>query len=302
MAVPSVLPILVAGRTSAATAPARSRPITYSNLPGWVNKWLNEAEELQAQGLYGESIEAKMGLVLDGLYNGGNPKTPDLVLLERLTADLHLGLTPDKARMARLYLPLPEEYLEMAVAFMPAELKAMDAQTRARFILMLMAMLHQESRFNPKKDSCDSAVGLGQITLDTAETIMGRGVGYWELRNPAINIAIAERCLYKLFCLTSGRYDFNYKTIALAGYNGGSDFALSLLKNAGSRSGLLRKLETIGETSLFVKQVMAKYELYKTLYEPQLVKQLEEWSASGYPDPHQILREQGIYLAPEDIL
>ncbi|MBU0686613.1 MAG: lytic transglycosylase domain-containing protein [Candidatus Margulisbacteria bacterium] len=274
-------------------------PLPVKDLPQWVEKRMPSIRQLLAFNDYHRAVP-KTGLVIDGLYNGGK-KAPDSVLMNRFVDDFLTNPTPRKEELALSYCPLPKQYLDFAIANLPEELQDVDNDTKARFILLLMAIIHQESAFDPNKDSSARAIGLAQITTDTAAYIMGEEIGFNELLDPAINIKIAERILYEglslrhrdAFCLE----DNDDLKVAAVRYNGGRGRTLRYLRTAENGQLSTAKI-SIGETRNYTELVIAKYELYTALYLDEVAERLQQESMFGSGNSSDILLEYGHYILP----
>jgi soluble lytic murein transglycosylase len=138
-----------------------------------------------------------------------------------------------------------------------------------RFVLALM---RQESTFNPNAKSGSAARGLLQQTIDTALKYNVKA-GYPKLRpedlyDPRINITIA--------CENLADYqrEFGpfYEAIA-ASYNGGDDNAARWLSHTNPKEpGIFASEIGFAETKNYVFKVMTNYRIYKQLYDEDLNK------------------------------
>lgn len=240
----------------------------------WVEGMISKASEKYRQGRYDEGISL-MGLVIFEEAKRKGFKS-DFKYLEFLIG--RKTLSPQIEKYLKAYLPLPQKYLKIIIEQLPAEIKSLSEDEQISFILMALAIVHQESCFNPEELSRSGAIGIMQILPETAEFISGESFipDEW-LRDPEFNIKIGLKYLYKLFCLTDGRFNFVNKSIALAGYNGGHGYALNLMKKA-NRGGakFFKRLESNVQSSDFRNLVLAKYKLYKRFYANQVRKALQQ--------------------------
>lgn len=137
---------------------------------------------------------------------------------------------------------------------------------------LVLAVIREESRFNPKAISRSYARGLMQIIPKT-----GRGIakdlgvkGYRTVRlyEPNLNVEMGS---YFLSCLVKNFNDNTY--LALAGYNGGPNRIKKYIDNwYNGDLGLVDVDEFIEsipvmETRLYVQKVMGSYFEYKRLYD-----------------------------------
>ncbi|MFL6374442.1 MAG: transglycosylase SLT domain-containing protein [Pyrinomonadaceae bacterium] len=136
-----------------------------------------------------------------------------------------------------------------------------------RFVLALMK---QESTFNPNAKSSSAARGLLQQTIDTALKYNVKA-GYPHLKpedlyDPKINIAIACENIADL----QREFGTLYEAIA-ASYNGGDDNAARWLSHTKPQeSGIFASEIGFAETKNYVFKVMTNYRIYKQLYDENL--------------------------------
>ena len=137
---------------------------------------------------------------------------------------------------------------------------------------LVLAVIREESRFNPKAKSHSSARGLMQIMPAT-----GRGIAKdldidryrtTRLYEPSLNI---EMGAYFLACLVKNFKDNFY--LALAGYNGGPNKIKRYVNNWYNGDLKLVDIDEFvesipsRETRLYVQKVMGSYFEYKRLYD-----------------------------------
>lgn len=173
------------------------------------------------------------------------------------------NIDPTRLKYLKAYLPIDltvptyneMPYLHLIIINLPQEIRNLSLEEQAKFILFVMAIIHHESKFNPE---ClgpdldipgDNAVGLMQVRPSTA------GVDRATLLDPAQNMKHGMKYLYKMFS-RGGVYNFNNKSLALAGYSSGP-----------GRSNELK-------TGLYARTVLAKYKLFRELYLAEAVDQL----------------------------
>jgi soluble lytic murein transglycosylase len=126
-----------------------------------------------------------------------------------------------------------------------------------------LAIMREESAFNPRIESIANAVGLTQMLVKTAKRFANKGVVSREsLMDPAKNLECGSRFLS--FLLTHFR---GSAPLAVAGYNAGEG-AVDRWLGERSHLALDEFLETIpyDETRNYTKRVLASYFTYSWLY------------------------------------
>jgi len=141
---------------------------------------------------------------------------------------------------------------------------------------MVLALMRQESAFNPRITSTANAIGLMQLLPSTAVEI-ARSIDvdsptHEDLKQPPINIRLGVKYLDQLM------KNFGDNIIyALAAYNAGPQ----KVKSWTARGSDLKPLEFIEsipfiETRNYVKSVLRNYVIYKSLYENKSFSRFEE--------------------------
>lgn len=131
---------------------------------------------------------------------------------------------------------------------------------------LVFAVIKAESSFNPKAKSEKNAMGLMQITKQTAmwgaEIIGIEGFSQQDLYDPETNIRIGCWYIKQLMNEFPNRID-----LVLAAYNGGSGNVTEWLKNVDySKTGQELDVIPFRETEMFVKKVKNYYQVYLKLY------------------------------------
>jgi soluble lytic murein transglycosylase len=137
---------------------------------------------------------------------------------------------------------------------------AADAQRLDPYVVL--ALMRQESLFDPDAVSPAAAYGLMQLLVSTASRVAGQEVERAALVDPGTNIDLGTRYLRQLL----DRYQGNLAK-ALAAYNGGED-AVAKWERRAPGAATDEFVETISyrETRHYVKQVLANYRRYRRLY------------------------------------
>jgi len=131
---------------------------------------------------------------------------------------------------------------------------------------LLLALIRQESSFNPRAESGASARGLTQVVPSTGRGIaraVGRGsFDADDLFKPAVSIEFGAYYLSQALAQFQGAI---YP--ALAGYNAGPGTAAAWLRNLGAFDpDLYAEQIPYAETSTYVRRVYENYRLYRDLY------------------------------------
>ncbi|MEO6026963.1 MAG: transglycosylase SLT domain-containing protein [Candidatus Binatia bacterium] len=127
---------------------------------------------------------------------------------------------------------------------------------------VVVALMRQESLFDPDAVSPAAAYGLMQLLPSTASRVAGTTMEPRQLFDPTTNIGLGTRYLRQLL----DRYDGNLAK-ALAAYNGGEE-AVAKWERRTPGAATDEFVETISyrETRHYVKQVLGNYRRYRRLY------------------------------------
>jgi soluble lytic murein transglycosylase len=148
-----------------------------------------------------------------------------------------------------------------------AELLANAARENGQPEALQVAIVREESAFDPLTESFANAIGLTQMIPPTAKRFSG-GLPYDReaLRDPAINVAIGARFLGFLWKAMEGN-----AALAIAGYNAGEGAVWRWLRASGSE---LRDVDAFieaipyDETRGYTKRVLSSYLTYAWLAPP----------------------------------
>ncbi len=180
----------------------------------------------------------------------------DAALAPLIPADLPLELLPEE--FARLLYPTPY-----------AELLAAEAEPRGVDPSFMLALMRQESRFDPSAKSPAAARGLMQLIPQTAHRL-ARHAGLSSLEEddlyrPEVSVRLAALLLEELM----GKFQGNPWLVAAA-YNAGEDNAERWLARARSSDPDRFVWEiAFAETKVYVYRVMANYRAYCRLSHPR---------------------------------
>jgi soluble lytic murein transglycosylase len=134
--------------------------------------------------------------------------------------------------------------------------------------LLVVAVMRQESLFDPQARSSADARGLMQLLPSTAERVASSSpepIDVGDLNDPDVNIALGVRYLRSL----SDRFGGDPLKV-VAAYNGGEDAVDKWQQQAaGLEADELVESITYRETRDYVKRVLANYQHYGRLYSGQ---------------------------------
>ncbi len=223
--------------------------------------WLRGLE-LLAAGLQDEADEQFDALLSDAT---GRPW-----LLYRLARELAgQGQTAIAARAAArligdradappaiLRVAYPAEYLDLAAA---------EAADNGFPPLLLLALVRQESFFQPDAESSAGALGLTQVIPSTADEIADQldeaGFTYSDLLRPNVSLRFGAHYLGAQLKLFQGDI-----TAALAAYNGGPGNSLRWSEAAPDDPDLFLESIDLSETHAYVEAVTEHYARYRYAY------------------------------------
>jgi len=127
--------------------------------------------------------------------------------------------------------------------------------------LLLLALVREESRYDPAVVSPARAVGLAQLLPSTARAMTSdRSMSMQRLKDPAINLALGARYVR----LQLDRFGGDVR-LALAAYNAGPGSARRWTGLAGDPDYLVERI-SLFETREYVKRVMGSYGVYRLVW------------------------------------
>ena len=159
--------------------------------------------------------------------------------------------------------PSEEQQLRYPLAFWETVRRAAEAQDVDP--LLVVAIIRQESMFDPTARSSADARGLMQLLPSTAERVAATSdppIDHTNLNDPDVNIELGTRYLRTLFTRFAGD---PFK--AIAAYNGGENATAKWQRQfADLGSDEFVESITYRETRDYVKKVVANYLSYQQLY------------------------------------
>jgi soluble lytic murein transglycosylase len=170
------------------------------------------------------------------------------------------SLSPDEravAPKALLRLAYPRDYMPLLQDAQKAEGVSPD---------VMLALMRQESFFDPLAGSGAGATGLTQVIPSTGQEIAtDMGVSDFtdaDLLRPVVSISFGAHYLQQQLSDFEGNLYF-----ALAAYNAGPGAAQSWADAAGDDVDLFLEQVDVGEANLYVRLVMQNLAVYRYLYE-----------------------------------
>ena len=225
-------------------------------------------ELLAAMGLYDETSRSagarypltplRSGLTRSVVYRLGDASRLSIQAVESL-----MGQVPDD------YVPqlLPRELRELLYPRYFYDWIADDAETYGVDPRLLLAIMREESRFNPRAKSSAAARGLMQLLLSTARQV-AQDLGLVEvdpedLYDPRLVIQLGAKYLGGLLAELDGN-----PYAAAAAYNAGPAQARVWLKLAPAKGhDYFLSTVSFSETRHYVRKVLNSYERYGEIYQ-----------------------------------
>jgi soluble lytic murein transglycosylase-like protein len=127
---------------------------------------------------------------------------------------------------------------------------------------LVYALIHQESRFNPKAKSAAGAAGLMQLMPATASLMARGGMRRADLFDPAVNIELGQRYIEVLLADQDVGGDLLRMAVA---WNGGPGNLSKWMKGTNHQDDPLLFIEAITrrETRDFVEKLMTNFWIYR---------------------------------------
>jgi soluble lytic murein transglycosylase len=178
-------------------------------------------------------------------------------------------------------------------AYWSRVVQAADAERLDPYVVL--ALMRQESLFDPTAVSPAAAYGLMQLLVPTASRVAGRQIEAVALVDPTTNITLGARYLRQLL----DRFGGNLAK-ALAAYNGGEE-AVAKWERRAPEAPTDEFVESISyrETRHYVKQVLGNYRRYRRLYgAPGEQRALERVAVSGQDDVGNASAETSLPASP----
>jgi soluble lytic murein transglycosylase-like protein len=231
-------------------------------LPAW-----QQGQEFHQSGREREATDSFLSLI-----SQSSSQPWGLYRLARAFDDLgmpHLAARAATFLLAKTGIPLeqtPRELARLAYPLAYPSLIQTAAAENDLSPLLLLALIRQESFFNPLAASPAGALGLTQVMPTTAEEIARglslEGFSTSDLLRPEVSIRFGAQYLGRQLDLSAGNPYF-----ALAAYNAGPDSALRWSGSLPiSDVDLFVELIDFDETRSYVKLVLENYAVYRFLY------------------------------------
>jgi soluble lytic murein transglycosylase len=244
------------------TPPMPPAPPALASPPATDTFHLPRAEELRAAGLNG--LARTELAAIERAYDYDSATLRYLLHMYQ-TVDGHAAALRLARRLGRRADLSPEERerLRYPLAFWETVRREADAQ--AIDPLLVVALMRQESLFDPAARSPANAVGLMQLLPATAERVAGASeppIDHGDLTDPEVNVQLGTRYLRSLLARFGGD-----PLKALAAYNGGEHAVEKWQRHhADLDADEFVENITYRETRDYVKRVVANYQAYQQLY------------------------------------
>jgi soluble lytic murein transglycosylase len=215
-------------------------------------------EELSALGLHADAV----GVAEDALAESAERE----LQLVRFLAEAHsrLGNVWQSVRYAEEALRRGIRDVEMwRLAYPKAYWPDVTAAAQQAGIdpLLLLALVREESRYDPAVVSPARAVGLAQLLPSTARAITSdRSMNMQRLKDPRVNLLLGARYIR----LQLDRFGGDLR-LALAAYNAGPGSTRRWTRLAGDPDQLVERINLF-ETREYVKRVMGSYGVYRLVW------------------------------------
>jgi len=218
----------------------------------------------RSRELHAASLDRAAARELDALARALAPGSDEqLFLLEAYReVDAHgraLRLADMLEQSGRLPAPNSAAYLYPRAYWLVVSHEAAAARLDP---YLLLALIRQESRFDPDATSPAAAHGLMQLLVRTASRVAESPVSAVSLTDPATNIRLGAHYLRQLLDRYAGDL-----VKALAAYNAGEDAVTKWEARApGADADEFAETISFRETRHYVKAVLANYRHYRRLY------------------------------------
>jgi len=260
-------------------ADIQAPPLIWSTVEDWLRPWAGPEDSLVRQELFeGAAWRRSLELARTGLQMEAESEFAEIVeraagtpwLLYRLARAFNeegqVSMTAQAAaRLAQAFPDPPRALLALAY---PVEYLGLASEAAAESgfsPLLLLALVRQESFFDPGAVSSASALGLTQVIPSTAQEIAGQlkepNFQNSDLLRPRVSLRFGAHYLGAQMDLFDGNL-----SAALAAYNGGPGNALRWREAAPDDPDLFLESIDFSETCQYVRLVLENYALYRYTY------------------------------------
>jgi len=251
----------------------------WTAVEAWLASWAGPEDAGARQGLTaGLPWERGLELLLAGLQDEARDQFSALIndvagqpwLLYRLARALDgQGQTELAARAATRLIgdraDAPPELLRLAYPSEYLDLVTAEAEANGFPPLLLLALIRQESFFQPDAESPAGALGLTQVIPSTADEIADQlaeaDFTYADLFRPNVSLRFGAHYLGSQLELFAGDI-----AAALAAYNGGPGNALRWRESAPGDPDVFLETIDLSETRAYVELVLEHYARYRYAY------------------------------------
>lgn len=205
---------------------------------------IEQAEAELKEGHYASSLLSIAPLFTHAKRAGKHEKLPDNIL--------------------KMYFPMPKKYYYYVVGILPASVKKLSPQEIKCFILTFFAIMHRESKFNPRLvNPTSGARGLVQLMPATAKGEAKKlGISRYDLLDPHDNMLLGVNYLAELWTEHGG---INNSSYIMSCWNYGPGNTHHLMTHNKGKT-LVESLKKVSETDTFRKEVILNYSMYDRFY------------------------------------
>lgn len=233
----------------------------FARLAIWAEKQLETLAAFEIQDL--QNLNIKKAQINDKLYSAQDVSRSIYFYMIKMLAERKRYLLTFKVASAALEQGAIKADKTLLTILFPTELLPTVKRYSKLDPYLMMALIRQESAFNPDATSSVGARGLMQLMPATAKKFR-RGANKKNLATPSVNIEAGSRYFAYLLKMFDGNL-----VMALAGYNAGENRVKEWRKTIFTSDDPLLMIEAIPykETRDYVKLIYRNLFYYKLLFD-----------------------------------